>query len=216
MITKEQVEAAAFQIHCELGTTITAARVAARLSLTAAIARPAPSGDDRKRAWKLIEDLRNWFEADVDGDGVWCPPEAIDVVVAAFAARPAQAEEGWKPIETAPKAPIDTMETIDVLVYYAGGFIEVMYWADGWWPTNHDVDVAWSEPDHWRPLPEPPVASPLAADPTARPAPSGADYTDAEVTRGLKDAADDEDIEARELPRDALAADGERAAGKEG
>jgi hypothetical protein len=50
------------------------------------------------------------------------------------------------------------METIEVLAAYArSGFIEVMYWSNGWWPANHDVEEPWSDPSHWMPLPAPPT-----------------------------------------------------------
>lgn len=64
---------------------------------------------------------------------------------------------GWQPIETAPKAPVDSPECWLILGWWPSGVVETVYWGSGgWWPANFDSDVPWSEPTHWQPLPAPP------------------------------------------------------------
>ena len=62
----------------------------------------------------------------------------------------------WQPIETAQRPPVQSPIVEAILAYWPGGFIESVYWADGWWPTAYDAERPWNEPTHWMPLPKPP------------------------------------------------------------
>ena len=62
----------------------------------------------------------------------------------------------WQPIETAQRPPVQSPIVEAILAYWPGGFIESVYWADGWWPTAYDAERPWNDPTLWMPLPYPP------------------------------------------------------------
>jgi hypothetical protein len=114
----------------------------------------------------LIERLHRLI-SDRCGDGPSGPnydPELLDVLSEAAAALEAAREDGWQPIETAPRDGSRILAMIrwswsdgtdgeaqDVIYWHTGG----KFWACGT-PMNYvqglDEGV---EPTHWRPLPAP-------------------------------------------------------------
>jgi hypothetical protein len=66
---------------------------------------------------------------------------------------------GWQFMDTAPKAPEDSMECWNILGYWPGGIMAVVYWGKGgWWPANEDAEEPWAPPTLWHALPdEPPL-----------------------------------------------------------
>jgi hypothetical protein len=76
--------------------------------------------------------------------------------IAQLAAAPEPpAEDGWQPIETAPK------DCRDVLCYVDGiGMGQmVLYWNDGYWREKANGMGLKITPTHWQPLPAPPALS---------------------------------------------------------
>jgi hypothetical protein len=77
--------------------------------------------------------------------------DLIDTVVARLTPAPAEAGEGWMPIESAPKDGT-------VVIATDGKAVQESYFSGTAWRASSRQSELWSSPTHWRPLPAPPAA----------------------------------------------------------
>lgn len=97
-------------------------------------------------------------------------PSADDIDLAAMRAALAvvREAEGWRPIESAPKAGSKWHPNIGPVVLLGSVFGQrgLAYWMDGVWINLHDHQPLdyWNEMTHWQPVAEAPTDQPLPED----------------------------------------------------
>lgn len=102
--------------------------------------------DQREKVAEIIKD--GIFEYNEGGWGV--DDETALAMADLIIPRVAAKTPAWQRIETAPK------DGVDILICSCEG-VQIAWWCENYSEFLDGHEIAWAEPTHWMPLPEPPA-----------------------------------------------------------